>query len=90
MKVWPFADTSIWNTPIGSGAVYSPALIIEDHNPYNVFGDDDYFIVTTEEDPMIDWYNQGWWNSTPNCDIFPWTPLVCVIAPAPVFVRVCL
>ncbi len=24
---WPFASTSIWNTPIGSGAVYVPAAI---------------------------------------------------------------
>ena len=26
-RLWPFASTSIWNTPIGSGAVYAEANI---------------------------------------------------------------
>eukprot|EP00047_Mylnosiga_fluctuans_P008303 m.258133 g.258133 ORF g.258133 m.258133 type:complete len:364 (-) comp21324_c0_seq1:95-1186(-) len=59
----PFCDQSIWNTPIGSEAVYSPAAIFSDHEPRAFFSDDDYFIATRADDPLVDWYSQGWWGN---------------------------
>lgn len=59
---WPFAATSVWNTPLGTGATFSPAAIFSDHEPkYGMFADDDYYIVTTATDPVFPWYSQGWW-----------------------------
>ncbi len=76
VNVSPFSPFSIWNTAVGSSAVYTPANVFADHTPYNVFGDDDYFIATQASDPLVPWYSQGWWNSTPHCELFPWTPFV--------------
>jgi hypothetical protein len=62
-RTWPFLSSSIWNTAIGSGAVFHdpgifrPPFLL----PKNFFSDDDYFIVTTNDDPWTPWYNQGWW-----------------------------
>jgi len=62
---WPFLSSSIWNTPIGSNAIFHDPKIF--HSPFvlphNFFSDDDYFIVTSETDPMTPWYNQGWWGN---------------------------
>jgi hypothetical protein len=49
MLTWPFSSDSIWNMPIGSGAVYqatglSPAT--------EIFGDVDYFIQLHASDPL--------------------------------------
>jgi len=57
---WPFSNTSIWNTPLGTGAVFSPAMLFPaDMGPaYAMQSDDDYFIVTSASDPIVPWYNQ--------------------------------
>jgi len=64
-RKWPFLSTSIWNTAIGSNAQYHDPGIF--HSPFplpnNFFSDDDYFIVTSENDPLTPWYNQGWWGN---------------------------
>lgn len=75
---WPFNDSTVWNVAVGTAALFSNANIFPGNvTPSDgVFNDDDYFIVTSTSDPLIDWYSQGWWNSTPNCDLFPWTSLV--------------
>ncbi len=70
----PFLSTSIWNTPIGSGAVFHDPGIFRSPFPLpsNFFSDDDYFIVTSSNDPLTPWYNQGWWgnpNGMAHCNI---------------------
>lgn len=71
--VWPYASTSVWNTPIGSLADYQPANIFQGVEPRNgFFSDDDYFIVTTASDPLVPWFDQGWWGvpeGTAHCNI---------------------
>jgi len=66
---WPFSDTSIWNTPIGSGAVYVNAHI-ESATAYGMTIDEDY-IVMTPDAPMMNVYysNAGWSTSRSRCDI---------------------
>jgi hypothetical protein len=77
-RVWPYNTSSIWNTPIGAAAAYAPAgLFPGPAAPKDgVFIDEDYFVETVWGDPTIDWYSQGHWNSTPDCEQFPWSPLV--------------
>ena len=64
-RKWPFLSTSIWNTPIGSGAIFhDPGLFRPPFPlPYNFFSDDDYFIVTSATDPPTPWFDQGWWGN---------------------------
>ncbi len=64
-RKWPFLSTSIWNTPIGSDAVFHDPGIFRPPFPLpnDFFSDDDYFIVTSSNDPPTPWYNQGWWGS---------------------------
>src|SRR4051794_2907347 len=47
--LWPFARTSIWNTPIGSTARYVPARI----RSTGVGVDVDWFVVTRRRDPAV-------------------------------------
>ncbi len=70
-RKWPFLSTSIWNTPIGSGAVFhDPGIFRPPFSlPYNFFSDDDYFIVTASNDPLTPWYDQGGWGPYPHCNI---------------------
>src|SRR3712207_4646140 len=54
---WPYARTSIWNTPIGSKARYVPARITSPS-----FGvDTDWFVVTKRPDPRVRTYMPGAW-----------------------------
>jgi len=64
-STWPFAATSIWNTPIGSNASFVPAGIFSPpfDLPQMFYSDDDYFIAAAAHDPPTPWYNQGWWGS---------------------------
>ena len=56
--LWPFSQDSIWNTPIGSEAVYLPANIEPAlHN--NV--DWEIFVKTSEKDPEKTLYQAGHW-----------------------------
>jgi hypothetical protein len=49
---WPFARTSIWNTPIGTQARYTPARIRS-----TIVGVDvDWFVVTRRSDPAVPVY----------------------------------
>lgn len=56
---WPFAQTSIWNQPIGTGAVYVPAGF---QPAANVSVDEDWWITTTDSDPVTDVYNPHSWD----------------------------
>ena len=64
-RTWPFLSSSVWNTPIGSDAVFHDPGIFRAPFPlpHNFFSDDDYFIVTAKDDPLTPWYNQGWWGN---------------------------
>lgn len=54
----PFSCDSIWNMPIGANANYVPA----DIKPAGfISGDVDYYIVTTQADPLVPWYNPESW-----------------------------
>ena len=54
----PFSCRSIWNMPLGANAKYVPAEI----KPAGyISGDVDYYIVTTESDPLVPWYNPDSW-----------------------------
>ena len=56
--VWPFSTESIWNTPIGSNAVYTPANIGPAHW---CGGDEDYFFIVGDNDPVRDIYQPKSW-----------------------------
>ncbi|CAF1646122.1 unnamed protein product, partial [Didymodactylos carnosus] len=53
--------------------------------PANFFSDDDYFIITSTNDPLTVWYNQGWWGNPSgagHCNImggpgYVWPALNC-------------
>ncbi len=68
---WPFASTSIWNMPVGSGALFDPAqLFPSPATPASVFLDTEYFYATTDADPWTPWYHQGWWaGRTSHCTV---------------------
>jgi hypothetical protein len=68
----PFASDSIWNMPIGSGAVYQAANITAP--PTSVFDDDDILIFTPTA-PMTGVYENGagWqYSSIDRCDFTTW------------------
>ncbi len=55
---WPFSQNSIWNQPIGSGAVcvdagFTPAS--------NISVDEDWWIVTSNSDPVTNVYDPNSW-----------------------------
>ena len=54
--LWPFASTSIWNTPIGSNAQYVPANLgqLTYVNP-----DPEFFVRVTSADPAVTLYFPG-------------------------------
>ena len=58
--LWPFADTSIWNMPIGSNAIYVDAKI----QPPTRFGmtvDEDILILTPNAPNLHSWYKCPEW-----------------------------
>jgi len=55
---WPFSQNSIWNQPIGSGAVYVDAGFTP---ASNISVDDDWWIVTSSSDPVTHVYNPNSW-----------------------------
>jgi hypothetical protein len=55
---WPFSQSSIWNQPIGSGAVYVNAGFTP---ASNISVDDDWWIVTSSSDPVTNVYNPNSW-----------------------------
>ena len=55
---WPFASTSIWNMPIGSGAVYVPSGITPRRE---IAVDDEFIVVTSSSGPVVPFYTNGIW-----------------------------
>lgn len=77
--LWPFSNTSIWNTPIGSGAVFTPANIYTLYPPPQSFhNDEDFNLLTTNNtanpsapgySPLTPWINQGDWSGGNKCAV---------------------
>jgi hypothetical protein len=55
---WPFSVNSIWNQPIGTGAVYVNAGFTP---ASNTSVDDDWWIVTSSGDPVTNVYDPNSW-----------------------------
>lgn len=55
---WPFSSKSIWNMPIGSGALYTPGNI---QQAPLVLGDQEYFYKLRKGDPLRRVYGPGAW-----------------------------
>jgi hypothetical protein len=58
--LWPFASTSVWNMPIGSGAAYLPAGIAP--RQWTTL-DVEYLIFPKAIDPVVPFYTNGIWGS---------------------------
>lgn len=56
---WPFSQSSIWNQPIGTGAVYVPAGF---QPAENISVDEDWWITTTDSDAVTDVYDPYSWD----------------------------
>jgi hypothetical protein len=56
----PFTSHSIWNTPIGSSAQYTPAGFPAEANGVNF--DQDIVMKTSGSDPARPWYQPGSWS----------------------------
>lgn len=54
--LWPFATSSPWNTPIGSGALFIPAGLTAEPN---MTVDVEYFVRPAEGDPVQTFYENG-------------------------------
>ena len=69
----PFSSDSIWNTAIGSGAVFAPARLFApgDHRglPTNFHNDQDFLLRAAADDPVTDWVNQGDWGADDHCAV---------------------
>jgi hypothetical protein len=68
---WPFSQTSIWNMPIGSDAVYVHARIEKAVKAgYGMTIDEDY-IVMSPDAPLMEIYenNSGWSRTKSRCTI---------------------
>lgn len=61
---WPFSETSIWNMPIGSRAVYVPANL----EVSQVMSLDEDYIVMTPNEPLMKVYkNDAGWGNGDRC-----------------------
>lgn len=59
-RLWPFAVDSIWNMPIGTGAVYVPAGI----GPAKWFTvDNEFFVFPEPTDPVRPFFTNGVWGT---------------------------
>jgi hypothetical protein len=75
---WPFAQTSIWNTPIGSGAVYVPAnlpavpddptdAVDAEWSPMPNIDKERIVLTPTAPLTMIEFSNAGWDSTRDRC-----------------------
>lgn len=70
--LWPFAATSIWNMPIGSEAVYKPAMLELPLNRMLTL-DEDLIVLTPEEPNMNIYWSAVRWAKGDRC--LPTLPL---------------
>mmetsp|Transcript_3439 Transcript_3439/g.8200 ORF Transcript_3439/g.8200 Transcript_3439/m.8200 type:complete len:378 (+) Transcript_3439:2-1135(+) len=67
--LWPFSNKSIWNTPIGSAAVFVPANIYHTAAPTQFHNDQDLIVRAFENDPETPWMDQGDWGPSDKCAV---------------------
>ena len=69
----PFSSDSVWNTAIGSGAVFKDARLFSRDDPRgapgNFHNDQDFIIRVAADDPVTQWVNQGDWGADDKCSI---------------------
>ena len=67
----PFSSDSIWNTAIGSKAIFAATKLFSspDLYPTQFHNDQDFFLQTFSTDPLIDWVDQGDWGSDDHCQV---------------------
>ena len=70
--LWPFAATSIWNMPIGSGAVYKAANLELPANRMLTL-DEDFIVLTPDEPNMNIYFSSVRWGTGDRC--MPTLPL---------------
>ena len=63
---WPYNSSSIWNAPLGSGALWVPAGLFPRNAasrsaPWSLGIDEMVFLPASASDPLVPWYNQGHW-----------------------------
>lgn len=84
---WPFSSTSIWNTPIGTGAIYVPANLPADprNDPWAPMPQiDDEYIVTRPVANMVQInYSSAAWNGVNRCTSTGTTVTTLVSVPVP-------
>ncbi|HMH19438.1 MAG TPA: hypothetical protein VK572_14980 [Burkholderiales bacterium] len=93
--IWPFASTSPWNMPIGSGAQYVPINLAVPNDPGNppsdpatnwaqVPGIHDEYIVLTPTAPFTDInYSDVAWTGGDRCPFSGMVPTLLVQVPVP-------
>jgi len=64
-RLWPFSETSIWNMPIGDGAVYVHAKI-KPAEERGLTVDEDYIVMTPDAPVVEVHYNDAGWDSRKN------------------------
>lgn len=74
-NLWPFNASSVWNTPLGSDAVFVPAGLFNstrpgEEAPYAMQSDDDWFFAPSLSDPVMNWYSQGTWGTPNNVSLY--------------------
>ncbi len=69
--LWPFATNSIWNTPIGSEAVYVHAGL-DQHSDEWIDYDFEYHERMLAGDPLVTVYNPGPWDDRCNSTTVSW------------------
>jgi hypothetical protein len=61
--LWPFNSSSIWNTPIGSDAIFFPANIYSGTgdfgDPVEFHNDQEWAILSTSTDPVVQWIDDS-------------------------------
>lgn len=60
--LWPFASDSIWNMPIGSGAIYLPLSLTP---PTTAYGTDEVYLQVSTTAPLRSLIDRDYW--------WPWT-----------------
>ena len=82
---WPWAPSSIWNTPVGRSAQFHAIGVFNASRPQpkSFYGDEDIIVHVHAGDPQTAWYAQGWWGNpggTAHCNITG-TPLPLIAFP---------
>jgi len=62
--IWPFSNTSIWNTAIGDQAIYVPANIFDNATnrrgpPMAIHNDQEWLILNDANSVVVEWKDQG-------------------------------